>query len=68
MDLQSSDDLPNGYGFNVGEPGYGQYDAVEILRTGKKKSNGDRIFLPQSVWFSRIVLWVQAIELLYTII
>jgi hypothetical protein len=65
--LQVSKEIPNGYGFKRDEENYQPYCVFEFLTIGKKRTKDDhRIVLPREIWLPRMVLWVQALQLLYT--
>lgn len=61
---QRSQFVPAGYGFRSGEPGNGQYDSVAILEVGVGTKKPMPIVLPETVWLPRTVLWVQALEIM----
>lgn len=54
--------IPMGYGFRPGEIGFGQFDSVEVIQVGGRRSNKMRVLLSESIWLPRTVLWAQALE------
>lgn len=57
--------VPTGYNLTPEENPTAEFRTLEMLEVGAKANREERIILPREVWLPRVVLWVQAIDLLY---
>ncbi|KAF9023504.1 hypothetical protein BDZ89DRAFT_890185, partial [Hymenopellis radicata] len=64
---QSTGSIPHGYGMLPHEWEQGEYPSYELLPVGRRVGNELRINLPDEIWRPRAQLWVQALDIYYSI-